>query len=425
MATHDIHANCVATTSHGSYQNAQGDVETKDSKTSHACPRSNLFREAQFSPDGTTIVTHSEDQQLRTFVLPPDLLDEKASPCVLDEYASYAPPSNIQSYAIYPHFNLQDPSTTLVLHSSTDQPLALRNVLDYTTVPAKYNLISPTTERYLTINSLVFTNDGTHFLAGGHISLSIFDCGRNYSGPISTHKLVPGKKARKFYGAQSLGCKGIVTALDINTDGLLAAGTTEREIGLYADQGGGECVVAFSVAAPPSEKHVVTGTGIMHLRWSPDGRYLLAAERQSDGIQVYDVRNMVHRVAWLQGRKAETNQNLGVDVVPTAEGWEVWGGGTDGCVRMWRDPGQREGSVPPDVAIGVHSDPVSSAVWHPAGAVMATCSGRRVPIGTHGEEDGETQARPVDLTATAPTQTVDGAPDASPPDNRLAIWTVG
>ena len=26
---------------------------------------------------------------------------------------------------------------------------------------------------------------------------------------------------------------------------------------------------------------------------------------------------------------------------------------------------------------GMHGDPVTSAVWHPGGAVMATCSGQR------------------------------------------------
>ncbi len=364
MEGRELTAQCVATTG-DTYCKATVDLSNDDDVTPtrrnerHRRPESNFFREAQFSRDGTTIVTQNEDQRLRTFVLPPELLDDKTAPLVLREYATFNAPSNIQSYAIHPFFDLQDPNTTLVLHSSTEHPLALRNALDYTTVHAKYNLISPTTERYLTTNSVLFTRDGSHFVAGGHNRLATFDCSRNYSGPIVNHQLVPGKKAKKLYGAESLGCRGIVTALAINNDGLLAAGTTEREIGLYADEGQGESVVGFSVVAPPSEKKVVTGTGVMHVRWTPDGKYLLAAERQSDGIQVYDVRNMIHRVAWLSGRQANTTQKLSIDVVPTADGCEVWAGGIDGCVRMWNDPGLREGHVTPDASIKVHEGELS------------------------------------------------------------------
>ena len=367
MEGRELTAQCVATTG-DTYCKATVDLSNDDDVTPtrrnerHRRPESNFFREAQFSRDGTTIVTQNEDQRLRTFVLPPELLDDKTAPLVLREYATFNAPSNIQSYAIQPFFDLQDPATTLVLHSSTEHPLALRNALDYTTVHAKYNLISPTTERYLTTNSVLFTRDGSHFVAGGHNRLATFDCSRNYSGPIVNHQLVPGKKAKKLYGAESLGCRGIVTALAINNDGLLAAGTTEREIGLYADEGQGESVVGFSVVAPPSEKKVVTGTGVMHVRWTPDGTYLLAAERQSDGIQVYDVRNMIHRVAWLSGRQANTTQKLGIDVVPTADGCEVWAGGTDGCVRMWIDPGLREGHIAPDVTIKMHE---GELFWYP------------------------------------------------------------
>ncbi|KAK5709312.1 hypothetical protein LTR17_019883 [Elasticomyces elasticus] len=421
MEHREIRAECVASTG-DTFNETTIDLTSDETlpipEHGQRVSRSNFFREAQFSPDGTTLVTQNDDQCLRTFVLPPDLLDEKAVPIQLQEYASFSPPSNIQSYAVHPFFNLQDPSSTLALHSSTDQALALRNALDYSTIHAKYNLISLTTERYLTTYSLTFTQDGSHFVAGGSNQLSMFDCSRDRSDPILSHKLVPGRKAKKLYGAESLGCKGIVTALAINSDGLLAVGTTQREVGLYADQGGGECSVAFSVAAPPSEKHTITGTGVMHVRWSPDGKYLLAAERQSDGIQVYDVRNMVHRVAWLNGRKAQTTQKLGIDVVPTEDGFEVWAGGIDGCVRMWSNPHQKEGHCGPDSIMALHDDPVSSALWHSTGAVLATCSGRRYDK-PEVVDDSDDSPLPNNehLITTNETQ-------ARKPDNKMAIWTV-
>ncbi|KAK1018806.1 hypothetical protein LTR54_000617 [Friedmanniomyces endolithicus] len=157
----------------------------------------------------------------------------------------------------------------------------------------------------------------------------------------------------------------------------------------------------------------------MHVRWTPDGKYLLAAERQSDGIQVYDVRNMIHRVAWLSGRQANTTQKLGIDVVPTADGCEVWAGGTDGCVHMWNDPGLREGHVTPGLTIKMHEDPVSSAVWHPAGVVLATSSGCRYKAP---DADGfESECTDDDAMSTPSPIVLAESPE---PDNRLAVWTV-
>jgi WD40 repeat protein len=120
------------------------------------------------------------------------------------------------------------------------------------------------------------------------------------------------------------------------------------------------------------------GTGITSLAWTPDGNYLLVGERQSDGIHVYDVRNQLKRVSWLAGRNALTTQRLEFSTVPTQSGLEVWAGGIDGVVRMWQNPGQLEGIQPPNAALeGMHDGSVTSAVWHPGGAVIATCSGQR------------------------------------------------
>lgn len=136
----------------------------------------------------------------------------------------------------------------------------------------------------------------------------------------------------------------------------------------------------FSVAPTQDDPEASTysGTGITSLAWTPDGTYLLVGERQSDGIHVYDVRNRLKRLAWLAGRKALTTQRLGISTVPTRSGLEVWAGGMDGVVRMWQNPGLLEGVQQPNGELErMHGDAVSSAVWHPTGAVMATCSGQR------------------------------------------------
>ncbi|KAK3678207.1 hypothetical protein LTR78_002303 [Recurvomyces mirabilis] len=408
---------CVANT--GDTFDTTHEVNREDTTTGGVgeTTRNNYFREVQFSPDGTSIVTLNNDQTLRTFILPPDLLDDGEKPRQLQEYAAFRSPASIHSYAIHPAYALQDPSTTLVLHAATDQPLSLRNSLDYSTIAAKYNNTCPTTEAHLSSYSLAFTKDGGHFISGGNNQLSLFDCYQGYSDAITTHRLAPGRKARKLFGDQPLGCKGIVSALAISDEGMLAAGTTEREIGLFPDEGRSGCLVSFSLANKailPEDEPVLQGTGITHLKWSPDSNYLVIAERQSDCIHVYDIRNTIRRVSWLSGRKAKTTQRLGFDVMPTSDGFEVWAGGNDGAVRMWKDAGKVEGEQVPDAEMKMHGDAVASTVWHPNGAVLATCSGQRRQ-GSNLRYDSDVEAE----TASSTTNL-----DRMQRDNSLAIWTV-
>ena len=195
---------------------------------------------------------------------------------------------------------------------------------------------------------------------------------------------------------------GLIMSLDISSDGLLAAGSANRTVGVFSSSGHGPCQTAFSVAPTygDPEASLYSGTGITSLSWTPDGTYLLVGERQSDGIHVYDVRNRLKRLAWLAGRKALTTQRLGISTVPTQSGLEVWAGGMDGVVRMWQNPGLLEGvQQPNDELEGMHSASVSSTAWHPGGAVMATCSGQRR---FDDDEDDDTTR----------------------PDNSLNVWTV-
>lgn len=349
-----LNAKCVATTG-DTFCKTIADFHVGEPNARYNRSDSNHFREAQFSGDGTTIVTYSEDQCLRTFVLPIDLLDDTKHPHGLASHCISESPSSIQSYALYPTFDLQNPSTTLTLSAAKDLPIRLSNVLHYDTLHSAYPLINPTTEEYVSPNSLVWTRDGSHFIAGSMNQISVFDSSYDGSGPVLQHKTAPGKAEKRRYGKSSpQSCSGIFSALSISPDGMVAGGTSQREVTLYANEGSGECVSSFSVAARAGRRDPTTGNGVVHLAWSPSGTYLFIAERQSDGIQVYDVRKTLNRVAWLSGRNARTMQRLGTDVVPTADGCEIWAGGNDGCVRIWKNPGEHSGEQAPDGILDLH-----------------------------------------------------------------------
>lgn len=259
--------------------------------------------------------------------------------------------------AIYPFFNLQDPSTTLFLSSVRDHPIRLASALAPTSV-ASYSLVHPTTEAFITPHSILYpsTLGGTHFLTGSDSLICLFDVTRSGGeGPVSWMPTIPSKRKQIVGGG--IGMKGIVSAMAIspNGDGILAAGTFTRQVGLYSSNGSGELMGTFGIAKTEANREI-GGKGITQLLWSPCGRYLYIAERKSDGVLVYDIRVTGQMLGYLRGRNAVTNQRMKVDVVPagTDGGHEVWAGGKDGFMRVWKNPAYAVGGQDPDWEFRVH-----------------------------------------------------------------------
>jgi telomerase Cajal body protein 1 len=158
-----------------------------------------------------------------------------------------------------------------------------------------------------------------------------------------------------------MGMKGIVSALGMSSEGVLAAGTFSRWIGLYDGYGRGGTIGVFETKGSQGvEKDKWAGAGIIQLSWSTCGRYLCVVERESDGIGVWDIRGSGKRLAWLQGRYGKTNQRLETGLV----GGEIWAGGTDGLVRIWEGLGLSEGDLNPTWQFQAH-DGISSPFSFP------------------------------------------------------------
>ncbi|KAI9705435.1 MAG: hypothetical protein M1836_006190 [Candelina mexicana] len=310
-----------------------------------------------------------------------------------------------------------DPSTTLYLSTPRDHPIRLTSALHPASL-AIYPLICPTTEKYLTPHSLIFTHSGTHFLTGSDSLISVFDISRPGSGPTERHATIPSKR-KKIVGG-GVGMKGIVSCLNLSNRGVLAAGTFTRSVGLYDSQGSGDCIAVFSVADNKDEEEGIGGAGVTQVLWSSCGTYLYVAERKSDGVLVYDIRVAGKRLGSLTGRRADTNQRLGVDVVDNGRGNEIWAGGTDGTVRVWEHVGEMEGAQDPVREWRAHGDPVTSSIVHPSGSVVATCSGQRhgltSAVGSDSEES-EASDSPASRSSSPLIEDIT-------PDNSLKIWKI-
>lgn len=338
---------------------------TKRSGTQNEC---NYFKSAQWSPDGTTILTSSADNTLRSFVLPADLLTPP-HPQKLRPYALHQSPEPLYAATFHPSYSLQEPSTCLTLASPRALPIRLFSPFTADRILASYPLVSPTTEAWIAPHSLLFSpQEASTFFAGSESCVSVFDVNRAGDEPMLRMHTTPSRRGGAAGRGQ--GMKGIVSALGMSSEGMLAAGTYSRWVGLYDGFGRGGDAGVFSAGA---EDGVERAGGITQVIWSVCGRYLCVVERASDGVGIWDIRGTGKRLAWLRGRNARTQQRLSVEVM----GGEVWAGALEGVVRVWEGLGMAEGVRDPSWEFKAHEDTVSSTTLHPSGSVLATCSGQR------------------------------------------------
>jgi WD40 repeat protein len=335
------------------------------------------------SPDGTSLITSSADNTLRLFIAPPDLLSPTPKPHILAPYTTFITPEPTYAQTPYPAFNLSDPNTTLLLTSPRDHPIQLLNLLSPTATPtATYPLISPTSEAFLTPSALTFHPSGSAFYTGTDCLITLFNISRSGSGPTTWLPTIPSKRHKMKGGG--VGMRGIVSCLALQPEpgagmtSMLAAGTWTRWVSLYDAEGMGGTVSNFGVQEAADKEAGIGGAGVSQVVWSTCGRYLLVVERKSRGVLVYDVRVSGRLLGWARGRQAETNQRLGVDVCAADGGTEIWAGGTDGIVRVWKNVESKEGGIDPDMEWAAHSETavVGTAV-HASGCVVATASGTR------------------------------------------------
>ncbi|KAF1944541.1 WD40 repeat-like protein [Clathrospora elynae] len=371
------------------------------------------IQEAQLSPDGTCIFTADFARTFSVYPIDNGILSETGT-CTLATYASFSSANPIWTFALNPLFNVQDASSTTVLVSRRDSYITLHNALwgatraydteelrpsstqpiDISKPLASYKLVNNLTEAVIAPLSLTYSNDGAHFFAGKQDGIAIFDF-EDTDSPIHTIATIPAKRNKLKGGGR--GFKGWISALSLSppsishSDGLLAAGARTRHVGIYDPVGGGE-VTHFSLPGTingkknrnENLKHIM-GDGVSSLKWSPCGKYLYVAERHSDVLLIYDVRNFSLSLGYCAGRKALTKQKLGFDIWNAGaspydiEGisHEIWAGSTDGKMRVWRDPYRKEGAVEPDevVQVGEEEAPVVGTLVHPSGSLAVAACG--------------------------------------------------
>jgi hypothetical protein len=372
------------------------------------------IQEAQTSPDKTCIFTSDFDHTFSVYAIdasvPSGSLGRPLKP-----YAQFTSSDPIWAFAANPLFDVNDANTSHVLVSRRDRYITLHNALwdvsrtydntdstlghnkpvNIATPITSYKLINNLTEAVVAPLSLSYSHSGTHFFAGHQNAIATFDL-EYCDAPVHKISTIPSARSKLKGGGR--GFKGWISALSLSPPstfaqgGLLAAGSRTRYVGIY-DATSGEEVTTFSLPGTIDGKKLsnanmrhVMGDGASYLKYSPCGTYLYVAERQSDVLLIYDVRNFSLTLGYCAGRKALTKQKLGFDIWNAgaspydieAMSHEVWAGGTDGMVRVWRDPYRKEGAVEADdaVQIGDGDTPVVGTIIHPSGGLAVAACGK-------------------------------------------------
>jgi hypothetical protein len=398
-------------------ESTSDDSSTMSSGGDHGADYTSCVQEAQLSPDGSCVLTSDFNRSFSVYPIDTTIQAETGTRH-LKPYAQFKSADPIWAFAVNPLFNVNDANSTHVLISRRDRYITLHNALwdvsqshstDSPNQPvniaqplASYKLINHLTEAVSAPLSLTYSHSGTHFFAGLQNSIATFDLSYP-DDPIHTIATIPSARSKLKGGGR--GFKGWISALTLSPEtafshsSLLAAGSRTRNVGIY-DATSGEEVTTFSLPgtlngrklANANMRHVM-GDGVSSLKYSPCGSYLYVAERQSDVLLIYDVRNFSLALGYCAGRAALTKQKLGFDVWNAGaspydiEGMahEVWAGGTDGMVRVWRDPYRKEGAVEADevVSVGEGDAGVVGTMVHASGGLAVAACGR-VEIGAEG-----------------------------------------
>ncbi|GES93892.1 telomerase Cajal body protein 1-like [Rhizophagus clarus] len=319
----------------------------------------NFFKNAKWSPDGSCILTSTNDNVLRIFDLPRNALeidDELELNSVLDCHAG----ETVYDFCWYPMMSSQDPDTCCFLSSSREHPIHLWDAYtgkvrcSYTIIDHRDEIVGP--------NALTFNLDGSRIYCGYKNMIKIFDLHRPGRDGQDI-KTTPSRKSKE-------GQKGIISCLAFNPDrsGLYAAGSYSQTIGLYDESNNELCCILQG-----TENESIGDT--IQVQFSRDGKYLFSSSRKDNYIRCWDIRNTGEILFKLE-RNGNTNQRLSFDLDIT--GSFLATGSLDGKMIVYDLVNLNSKGSPRKVLDRLaHDDAISAISFHPTFPLIASCSGQR------------------------------------------------
>ncbi|XP_069738584.1 telomerase Cajal body protein 1 [Phaenicophaeus curvirostris] len=351
----------------------------------------NYLRGCKWAPDGSCVLTCSDDNVLRLFDLPTAAEPRELVPSLV---VPEGDTRHHQRRTPVPHMDSNQPDTCLVAASSRDTPVHVWDAFDGR-LRGSFCAYSHL-EQPVPVLSLLFSGDGSRLWGGCDGAVRVFPTER------------PGRNSgweRRLCGRGGGGQRGRIGCLAAS-ESLLACGSWGRSVGLYplgggGDDGGGPVALWEKLPAAPT-----------HLRFGPEGQRLFAGGRKDRHILCWDLRRPDPPLMALE-RLVATNQRVTFDL--DLSGRFLVSGDSDGFLTVWDtwgpleppSPGQPP-LLPPRLRFRALRDCINGTSLHPALPLVASASGQRL---------------------VAPPWDSDEDPeDEGPPpggDNRLQLWWWG
>ncbi|ODQ65386.1 hypothetical protein NADFUDRAFT_51979 [Nadsonia fulvescens var. elongata DSM 6958] len=296
-----------------------------------------LFKRAQWTRDGSSIVTISEDNGIRLFIAPSDLLEFRDNkPHEIYPYSRVYPGnglvSSVVSSSIYPQFELESYYSCLSLTAQRNEPIKLINLLSGDTV-GTYPLVDHR-EQFLAPNEMVFADDGQTFTCGTMSKVSIFDTSRIGHEPILSFPTIPSRHyKRQGLGDSNRYHRGLVSSLNYQPSSgsqTLLAATYDGNACLYDLKSPFPSNIISEVIKSP------VGTGITQTVWSNNERYVYLICRNCSEVPILDLRMGMAVCGFLTGSSIRNSQRIYADY-SSKYGLAIGGAETDGYIYHWPD----------------------------------------------------------------------------------------
>jgi WD40 repeat protein len=308
----------------------------------------NFTKGVKISPDGSCVLTNSEDNILRVFELPDQ---QNTTPNSDWQSALQAKEGEtVYDFCWYPLMNSSYPTSCCFISSSRDHPVHLWDAFTGE-LRATYRAYDHLDE-ITSANSVVFNPAGDKIYCGFNRMVRVFDItqpGRRFSSYATS-------KTRKSKDGQ----RGIISCLAFNPDmsGMYAAGSYARTTCIYSES---DSELLLTLEGQSG--------GVTQVQFSPDGRYLYTGGRKDNHILCWDIRNtqnILHRFE----RVVTSNQRVGFDIDVSGQYLVT---GSQDCRALVYDTQTAECICTTQPL----EDAVNGASFHPGGAVFALSTGQR------------------------------------------------
>ncbi|XP_002739867.1 telomerase Cajal body protein 1-like [Saccoglossus kowalevskii] len=338
--------------------------------------KANFLKGCKWSPDGSCILTNSDDDILRIFNLPGEMYEGKYDDLPeMNAALSMAEGELIYDYCWYPMMTSTDPNTCCLVSSARDHPVHMWDAFtgELRCTYKAYNHL----DEMATAHSLAFSLDGRKVYCGFNKMIRVFTTER------------PGRDCEtRPTHAKKMGQSGIISCIALSPQerDIYAAGSYSKSVGVYTEPRG---ELLFLLQGHQG--------GVTHLKFSPDGNRLYSGGRMDSEILCWDIRNpgvVVHRIV----REVTTNQRVYFDI--DSSGKYVVSGSQNGSIIIWDtsissvSEDSREPVIYPAYRFCAHNDAVNGVSFHPTLPMLASASGQRkfpVPMATESDSDDDIQ----------------------------------